>query len=333
MKPKIWLATFGVISLLLIGGAGFFCLKAKSGYDEAMGSWGDKLTQIESLSKRVPFPSPENTKKLEGNLKTYKADVDALYQNLNQFQTPLNEAIRDTEFQQLVRTKVDALKAVAKESDFLIVGEEDFYLGFDTYKGKIPAPDVVPTLDFELGAIDHLVRAIVESNATSLLSLTRDLIPGEEGASSNKHADGLVHKYPVRLRFTGSHQSFQTFLNRIANDKKFFYIVRVMKVTNSSPDPPAKLIAVAGSDVPRYKNPDTEEVAMIAQLEEAGWPTASESEVTANMKLQGYEPADEDAKVLMGQESLEVYMIVDVVRFLDPSSKEAKEVKDDSGRK
>ncbi len=327
MKPNAWLATFGVIALLLIGGAAFFCLKAKGSYDEAMNGWGDKLTKIGSLSKRVPYPSKEAEEKIKKQLDDYNAEVSDLYQNLNKFQKPLNLTIKDTEFQQLVRTKVEEILGIASGAGFVIEDSEEFYLGFDLYKGRLPSPETVPLLDYELGAIDHLVRKIIESGGDSLVALARDPIPGEEGAENRKQEESVVHKYPVRLKFTGSHEAFQKFVNQAANDKEYFYIFRVMKVENQNPEPPAKLSTGLAGEYPVYKNPNTQEVATPDLLEDWGWPGAPEGDVISAAAKAGFEPASEDARILMGQEKLDVYLIVDIVRFLDPEEVKTAEKK------
>ena len=99
-----------------------------------------------------------------------------------------------------------------------------------------------------------------------------------------------------------------------------------MKVTNEQPESPPKTVSAGTEDYPVFRNPFTQEVATITQMEEIGkWPGASEAELIQNMKEAGFEPAGEDAKVLMGQEKLNIFMVVDIVRFVDPEEVKASE--------
>ena len=47
----------------------------------------------------------------------------------------------------------------------------------------------------------------------------------------------------------------------------------------------------------------------------------------------GYIPSQQDARVLMGQEELEIYMVVDIVRFVDPEEASNEEKADSEDKK
>jgi hypothetical protein len=189
----------------------------------------------------------------------------------------------------------------------------------------IPPQELVPYLDFELEAIDHLLRALVRNGADRLVTFDRDPIAGEPGgAETTKGA--VVHKYPVRIRFQGDHDSFQGFVNDLANDKEFFYIVRVLKVKNEQLEGPIKLTAADPSQsLPRYTNPTTQEVADLEKLQGWDYENISANELDAKAKAEGFLRSDEDARVLMGQEKLNVFMVVDIARFLKPDEVAAEQ--------
>ena len=70
-------------------------------------------------------------------------------------------------------------------------------MAMDAYKSGIPNPKAVPLLDFQLGAIEHLLQHVVESGATELISLNRQLLPvqlsggdAEEGAQTDSSVVG-----------------------------------------------------------------------------------------------------------------------------------------------
>ena len=109
----------------------------------------------------------------------------------------------------------------------------------------------------------------------------------------------------------------------MANDEEFFYILRVLKVENESPEGPIKLNSEDGStdsedgstDLPTYINLETKEVASYAQLVEWGYPAA---DIAPIAREEGFELNKLDARVLMGEERLNVFMVIDIVRFVSP---------------
>lgn len=316
MNHKTWLTVFGVIALLLVGGAGFYAFSAYTKYSDALSSWDDRVRTIESLERKVPYPNEENEEALRENVEAYEASVEQLYTTLATFQKELNAGLTNTQFQEKVRQRVQDFRALAETEEVSLVEEGDaaFQLGFDSYATEIPPQALVPYLDYELEAIDRLLRELVAAGADSLITFERDPIPGEAGGAERQESS-VVHKYPVRLRFEARHDSFQKFINKIANDKEYFYIVRVLKVRNNQTEGAIKLIADDGTELPSFVNPATLEQADYEKLVEWGWGTASEAEVAESARAAGFELNKQDARVLMGQEKLTVFMVVDIARF------------------
>jgi len=322
MNSRIWLIVYGIAAAIIVLGSGFYAFSSYTKYSEALLGWDSKVGSIETLEKKVPHPKKENAEALEAKVKSYQESVLALAETLKSFQRPLNTTLANTEFQQRVKKHVEDFRTAAKQSGLSLDATTEFQLGFDGYANTLPSPDLVPVLDYELEAIDHLLRTLVGSGGESMSSFVRDPIPGEPGGAE-KQENGVVHKYPVRLQFKASFDSFQKFVNALANDKTFFYIVRVLKVKNEATEGAAKLTgAPGGASFPRFQNPETKETASPEKLTEWGYGTATESELSAKAKEAGFIKADQDARVLMGQEKLDVFMVVDIARFL--SSEEVK---------
>lgn len=336
MNSKVWLVVYGIAALVLVGGTGFYAFTSHGRYAEAMGGWEEKVASIESLERRVPYPSDENAASFGKEVEAYKASVKALSETLKTFQRPLNAALPNTEFQQLVKKRVEEFRAAAAEGKLELAVEGEFHLGFDSYASSVPAPELVPVLDYEMEAIDHLLRKLISSGATALLSFERDEIPGE-GANTAAQENSVVHKYPVRARFLGPHDAMQKVINELANDRQFFYIVRVLKVRSQMREGPVKLTpeTAGGGGFVAYQNPATKEVAGPDKLAEWGHGTASEAEVEAKAREAGFIKAQQDARVLMGQELLDVFLVVDITRFLGPEEVAALAPKPDTkkGRK
>lgn len=335
MNPKVWLIVFGVVAALALGGGGFYAASNHGKYREAMDGWGAKVSSIESLERRVPYPNKKNTEALAEKVESYRSSVDALEETLKSFQRPLNTTLANTNFQQLVKTRVEEFRRVAGDGGMEIDSTNEFQLGFDIYANTVPAPALVPVLDYELEAIDHLLRKLVACGVERLSEFQRDAIPGEPGGPAVQD-DGPVHKYPVRFRIRGSHDTLQKLVNELANDRQFFYIVRVLKVRNESQEGAPKLTGgPSQGGFVTFQNPDTKEVASPEMLSEWGHGTAPESEVAAKAREAGFIKADQDARVLMGLEKLDAFLVVDIARFLgaDELKKEEPEAETETKKK
>jgi len=319
MKSKAWLTIFSVVTVLLVGASGYFCFSSVGKFSEAQGSWGRKIDSIKLFERKVPYPSKKNVEELGAIVENYNKSVDGLFTNLNSFQKELDNKLKNIEFQDRVKTKVSEFRQFASSSQFVIDEADGFQLGFDAYANSLPVPEIVPILDYELKAIDHLLRKIISAGGESMSSFSRDLIPGEVGGPE-KQEDSVVHKYPVRLKMRCSHKAFQNFMNSISNDKEYFFAVRVLNVENEAQEGPFKSGGEEGlAGPPRFVKTETGEPAGLPELTKWGYPNASELDLAAAALADGYASAGSDARVLMGQEKLDVFMVVDVVRFLKPS--------------
>ncbi len=325
MNSKVWLIVFGVFSALLIGGSGFFAVSKYKEYSDADSSWNTKVGAIESLEARVPYPNEENEEAVKKQAVEYDAAVKGLFESLNTFQKPLRSELENTAFQQLVKKRVEEFREFAQAGGMAVDTAEEFQLGFERYSATLPPPAMVSILDYELDAIDNMLRELVTAGVTSMVTFDRDLIPGEASGAEVNNEGVVVHKYPVRLRFVAPHDSFQSFVNRIANDENYFYIVRVLKVKNQVIEGAPKLTSEDGSAFPVFEDLKTKQVAGYEMLLEWGYGTDSEDAVQEKAKAAGFTPASKDARVIMGQEQLEVFMIVDIARFVNPDDVVAKE--------
>lgn len=329
MNSKTWLTVFGLVAAIVLGGAGFYAASSYGKYKTALEGWDAKVGTIQTLERKVPYPNEENAEAVENSLKEYQASVLKLSETLKSFQKPLNKELANTQFQQKVKERVEKFREVARTGGLEIDSTTEFQLGFDSYANTLPQPELVPILDYELESIDHLLRKLVESGGELLSGFQRDAIPGEAGGAE-KHESGVVHKYPVRFRFSGTFETFQAFVNSLANDKDYFYVLRVLKVKNAATQGALKLAADGSSNFERYENPTTKELATPEMV--AAWSAdgASQADVEAKAKAEGFVKADQDARVLMGQEKISVFVVIDITRFLGPDEVEKVEPKTES---
>ncbi|MCB1063348.1 MAG: Amuc_1100 family pilus-like protein [Verrucomicrobiae bacterium] len=327
MKGNAWLAGYLVVTVALLGGAGFFFAKGRGAYDESFSGWDNLSSKIERLEKEVPYPSEENQKELDDLVTAYSAEVNALYESLARYQKPLNQDISDSEFTtQVLAGKVSAFTKFASENKFGIDNKEQFYMGMSSYQSTFPKPAIVPLLNYQLEAIDYLLRLMVDAGVDSLRYVTREGLPGENEADTPGTEGGIVagqvvQKYPINLRFSTSHAALQDFVNQLANDKEYFFILRMLRVDNSSPDGPEVSDGGAG---PLFKADDGS-VPSQELTDQIMSQALSFEETAAAFAEKGFQMQREDARIIFGQEKLGVFAVIDVVRFLPPNEVELAE--------
>lgn len=326
MKSNPFYIIWGIVSLLLVGGAGFFLFSSKSAYDETKGSFDDKETSIERLQKKTPFPDADSVEAMENLVADYQTGVDDLYSSLVSFQRPLRTDLRDEEFQKLIFDKLKAFNASAKEAEMAIKGRDNFYLGMDRYRETLPSPKNVPLLDYQLEAVDRLLQILVASGAVELLDLKRELLATEDNPNDPDPTIGQsVVRYELRVEFVAPFDAFQKFVNALTNDKEFFYLLRVVRIDNSSPN------GAAGADGPVHLGGDLEFQNAAGESPSPELKTQAEEiesieERVSFYQTRGYSVVGQDARILFGDEKVRVFAVIDVARFPTP-----KEQNDNGG--
>ena len=85
MKSNPFYIIWGIVSVLLLGGAGFFLFSSKSAFSETENSFKEKEAIINRLTKRKPYPDAEGVKAIEVLVTEFGTEVDGLYEGLSSF--------------------------------------------------------------------------------------------------------------------------------------------------------------------------------------------------------------------------------------------------------
>jgi hypothetical protein len=335
MKTNPFYAIWGIVSLLLIGGAAIFLFISRSAFKETENTFDEKEATIENLAKKKPHPDNSGLKAISELHTEYKGVVDELYESLANFQHPLNMELRAEDFQKLVLDKKRAFESAAakKGMEVKISDGADFYFGMDRYASIIPASEIVPLLNYQLEAIDRLLTLMLDSGVGALVELERELLHVENNSGGVDPDEGKpVIRYALKVRFVADHPALQKFINSLANDDEFFFLLRVLRIDNSSPEGVAASAADDGpfDRIPVFSGPDGEAPPqeILAEISDM-----SIDEMTEHMVNLGYSINSGDAKVLFGEEKLRVFAVIDVARFPTEEERKSSATDDNSARK
>ncbi|MFV1995693.1 MAG: hypothetical protein ACC661_09670, partial [Verrucomicrobiales bacterium] len=120
MKGNPWLIGYVVLTVALIGGAGFFFAKGHGAYSESFTGWNQLSGKIKRLGREQPYPNEKNAAKLEKMVTGYAETVSRLGGSLTKYQKELKPFSqgRDSDFTtQLLSGKVKGLLALAAQHE------------------------------------------------------------------------------------------------------------------------------------------------------------------------------------------------------------------------
>ncbi len=311
MKAKQFYAVYGVILALIVGGAGFFLYRGFSAYSAAVEEFDNRDATIKTLKKAAPFPNAANLDKLTAQVDDYQQQIEELNKALLRFQKPLNMNVKDREFQQILKNKIREFKEYAKARGMGLPDTESdpFYMAMDRYETELPESEIVPLLVYQLDAVERLLKMLADSRVEQLTTLSRETLPGE-GDNPPAEEGTVVQKYPISLTFSATHSGFQSFINALSNDDEFFFILRIIRVENEKQEGPIKGAADVG--VSRILNKEGVEIPQTEKDELYQLPY---DEMMAIIEERGYRVESQDAQVIMGQEKVHAYCIIDLARF------------------
>ena len=291
----------GFFATMLVGGGvlGYFLYSAMGRCDEATTRYTGLASELSRLQNLPVSPSDKNLKALAAQKKE-AVEVIAAFQSSLAAKAFPPEPMTPEQFQD----KLKATKnAVAEKAQAVTKLPDKFFLGFDPYETRPPDNKEVATLlGHELKAIEWLFGELIESHVTEVKSIKREALP-EEGSKArgaekgDKKGKSLVNSHPVEITVQCRQSSLAPFLNSLVSPKTpQFYIVRTIsvknqnekgppKVVNAPPPPPAP--TVAGTPAPPAQ------------------PQAAST-------------------YIVGEEQMEVAMLIDIVDFAEPAPTTAK---------
>ncbi len=292
-EQSFWIS-FALVTVLLLGGSGYFFFNALGAYSTSRGDFDGKKGQLTRLERASLYPTKGNLDKLEAQIDQFEMKVDKVHDQLKAYQKPL-PVVSDQEFPTQLRAAKEEFERYAVQKR--VVTPSDFYLGMGTYQFQLPRPEATGILAYELGAIQHLLKIIVDNGADEIYNLQREETAVELGQPDPEKTERVV-KYTFKVGFQTTHQGFQDFLNAVSNDKEYFFIVRVLRIDNEKKVGPERVVARPTV----IRTPDGEVVTDIP-VGPDGAPISSDEFVV------------QDATVIFGDEAIRVTAVIDLCRF------------------
>lgn len=264
-KENKFLAGLLTITVLLAAIIIYFGMKAGSSLEEVQAQIASKEASLKKDKSLDPFPTPENAKEKEENLKVLIAKVNEARSALFAYLPEGMENVAGKDFSANLTETVDRVKALFPQEKALPSG---FFLGFEPYSGSLPPEGATGVLTYQLAAMEWLLTQLAESGIKEIENLHREKIPAEMGEDwpdapgarksfkntkppklvpgaprppkfESDSLPAIAHRMPVEVSFRGPEPAVREFLTRIANSDKFFFQTRIARVLNPSEIPSA----------------------------------------------------------------------------------------------
>ncbi len=236
-KEKSFCIVLGAVTAVCVGGLSFWAYTAGGKYTATKEQFDAVVGEIQKMESLPLYPTEENQAAKNKAILEYKGATEELVTRLKSYRP---KELVNTQPQ----TFTDSLKKAAKEvkdayaAAGLSIDEEkgalpkSFYLGFESYTSGLAQQSATGLLSFQLAAISDLHQMLAAAKPVALNNFYRVPLEEEKGDVYTKPADAIARSLPVEISFTCQESSLRQFLTSIVNSKKYYFVVRTMRITN-----------------------------------------------------------------------------------------------------
>ncbi len=315
-------AAIGLITVIVMGNSGYE--KAKADYDTVTG-------EIDGMTDGRLYPNEDNLHDKTKAVREYKESVGKLTDAFKQFQTPQPPNIEPSDFAtELGKAREAAAKAIT-DAKGEVPGE--FFDGFETYKETAVKKEATGILTYELGGVSQLFSNLAASGPVKVLNIHRPKLEEEDGKTFDA-AGKLLRPLPFEISFSCREDAFRKFLSSLDDSKKYYYVIRSMRVSNERQKAPTS--ADAGFKAEEAAPASGGESSPFAPSAGGGGfvlppedgAAAPAPAPAAPAAAPAAPAAGSDEKILspvLGDEKINVFLRLDIIQFLpEPAGPAAK---------
>jgi hypothetical protein len=269
-RENRFLGTFLIAFGLCTVGALWFWWSAKSDWDETAARFNQTAAELNRLERLVPYPSPENLRKMKAHAENYATALAKLKDELKLRVAPVRP-MAPNEFQSHLRLAMTAVADKARANKMKL--PDKFYLGFDEFASALPNEIAAPLLGQELVQVEWLLNTLLDARVEALTSFRRTPLPEEHGtgpalpapppaAGAAPAGQKLLERNVVEATFISTPAAARKILNQIAAATQQFCIIRLLHVRNEKEKGPSReIVAEAPAVVPAVGSPGAKPTA------------------------------------------------------------------------
>jgi hypothetical protein len=318
IKDNKFVAALG--SGTLVGAVLLFLVGSHFGttYDQAKEAYDMAADEAAGFVRLPLYPKPENKAAKKKALDEYRRNLDSLQTSFEPFRPKEIKDITPQDFTTRLLSANSEIRKAFEEAGAVV--PEAFFVGFEGYKTSLAAPNTTGILDYQLGAIKHLLLDLAKAKPTELKNLFRPALPEEDGKSFTPAPADVARSFPLEITFTGREESVRQAFTAFSKIDKQYVVIRSIRISNIKKDPPKAADAKFGSQSPAAVP------AAPADTLEVGFVFPGDPEATSNPPAtpaaqapQAASKAADSGRILsqvLGDEELQVFVRLDVLQFL-----------------
>lgn len=306
IKDHLLLSISAVIAICAMGIFSYLAIGASEQVAESISSYNNDVRQIDALRSQVPFPNKTNLDALTGSVDKYRSELNTFKHQLSTLDEPASTASPQT-FQDELRKAVDNISSSALKNSVSL--PEEFYLGFDEFRTRLPSKEETPELYREFNVLKSLVNQLITLKVASINSLNR--LPSSPITSDNQSP---ISKRLFDLSFTGEQKDIVAGFNTISSFTPFL-VIRSASFENSNPLPPQKSSPDQASTLPSPRPAAIRRPAMAPSVQPR-----------RPGLLAATAPSSEDSHlhVVLGNEVVSANMLLEILTFPEPEAENKK---------
>lgn len=170
-RKHIIIVVGGGLAILLFLVALVFMLRARATYARAGEELEASMRRLEMLTRRDPYPSEENIRRVSANLDSLRDKAQQVHRVLTSGQIQPDN-IEAAEFAPLLERTVNRIAQRANEAGVVI--PDRLTLGMARYlEGTIPSQESIPRLVVQVKTLEALCNLLIQARVSSILSIDR----------------------------------------------------------------------------------------------------------------------------------------------------------------
>lgn len=258
IKTNTFLA--GLIGVVVLGAAVFgYLIVSGKGRADAARVKIEKVTRSYQSSSRLDEVPVEAVLELkEETVKNLELETEKLRSAMIAKYGAKGEGRDASTFGQRVEARYTELRALWEAEGSKMKVPDNFFLGFEKYRTSIQAqPTAVAELDRQLAGLSWVVEMAVDGGIDEILKFDRQLVEGEEGATTkpdnndNNDVVSPLNRYSLEASFRGNESEIRTLLNTIVSSDSHLFGVRYVRLRNSKTVAPARSAVESQVEAPK----------------------------------------------------------------------------------
>ena len=236
IKQNPFLSTLIGSTLVLCGLLAFIAIKGGSKYKQAKDDFDSAFLNVTKSEKLDLYPTADNSQAKKKALDDYNQAIDDLSELYARYQIDQSKPITTQQFTENVKkANAEVVKAFAAVDS---KSPEDFFMGFEAYKGQLAKTNSTALLDYQLNTIKQVLLGMAEARPSGLIRIYREKISEENDVTYTPEKGDIARSFGYEIVFKGSEASVRDFINKLGEKKSYYCVIRSIRINNERDSPP-----------------------------------------------------------------------------------------------